>query len=123
MGNPKRHSPAAALAQRRVQVAQALQQELRAGTGRVAAAQQPVVEAEERDDAVVAVERRPQRGMVVDAQIAPEPDDGDGSSGHGAILAVIRDAARRAPRRGHDSGDADADGMLAATSAGDQRRA
>ena len=36
---------------------------------------QAVVEAEDRDDLVVLVEGRAQRGMIVDAQIAPKPDE------------------------------------------------
>ena len=54
---------------------QALEHELRPRPGGVAAVQQPVVEAEDRHHAIVAVERRAQRGVVVEAQVAPEPDD------------------------------------------------
>ena len=45
------------------------------GPERVAAVQQPVVEAEDRDDPLVLVERRPQRRVVADPQVAPKPDD------------------------------------------------
>ncbi len=37
--------------------------------------EQPVVEAEDGDDGVVLVARRPQGGMVMHAQVAPVPDD------------------------------------------------
>ena len=67
--------PAAPLAQARVQVAQALQQELRPRAGCVAPVQQPVVEAEHRHHAIVGVERGPQSRLFVEAQVAPEPDD------------------------------------------------
>ncbi len=66
---------AAALAQRRVEVAQGLEHELRARARRVAPVEQAVVEAEDRHDPLVLLERRPQRRLVVDAQVAPEPDD------------------------------------------------
>ncbi len=69
------HEGAAALAQGRVEVSEALEQELRARPGGVAAVEQAVVEAEERDDRFVGFERRPQRRVVVHAQVATEPDD------------------------------------------------
>jgi hypothetical protein len=58
-----------------VQVLQALEHELGARAGGVAAVQQAVVEAEERHDLAVLGERPPEGGVVVDAQVAPEPDD------------------------------------------------
>ena len=36
------------------------------------------LEHEHRDDAIVGVQRRPQRRVVVDAQVATEPDEGRG---------------------------------------------
>jgi hypothetical protein len=41
----------------------------------VAAVQQAVVQAEERHDGVVSLERRPEGGMIVDAEVAPEPHE------------------------------------------------
>ena len=43
---------------------------------RLAAAEQPLVEHEHGDDALARVQRRPQRRVIVDAQVAPEPDEG-----------------------------------------------
>ena len=37
--------------------------------------QQAVVEAEDRDDPIVLVERRPQGRVVANPQVAPKPDD------------------------------------------------
>ena len=70
-GGPATHheQPAAPL----VEVGEAFEEELRARTGRVTAAQQPVVEAEHRHHAVAGVERRAQRRMVVQAQVARQP--------------------------------------------------
>src|SRR4051794_28356751 len=82
-------SPLLALAQRGVEVVEAVEQELRARTRRVAAAEQAVVEAEHGHDALVGVERRAQRRVVVDAQVAPEPDD----RGHGPMRPAT--ASRR----------------------------
>jgi len=70
------HQSAAALAQRCVDVAQALEHELRPGARGVAAVEQAVVQAEHTHDALRGVERGAQRGVVVHAQVAPEPDDG-----------------------------------------------
>ena len=72
--------PGAALGECVVQIAQAFEEELGARAGGVAAVQQPVVEAEDRDDLVVRGECGGQRGMVPQAQIAAEPDHG-GHSG------------------------------------------
>ena len=67
----------AALAQRVAQLAQAAEQEPRAvartGSARV---EQPRVEHEDRHDAVGLAVRGGERGVVVDAQVAPEPDEG-----------------------------------------------
>ncbi len=68
------HEARTALAERRVQIAQALEQELGSRPGRVAAVQQPVVEAEHGDDPVVAVQRGAQRGVVAHAEVAAKPD-------------------------------------------------
>ena len=76
LGRPAaHHQPRAALAQRGVEVGEALEQELRARAGGVAAVQQAVVEAEHRHDPLVAVERGAQGGMVAQAQVAAEPDE------------------------------------------------
>jgi hypothetical protein len=66
---------AAALPQRGAQLPQGLEQEPRAGLGREPPAQQPLVEHERRDDAVGAPRGGGQRRVVVDAQVAPKPDD------------------------------------------------
>jgi hypothetical protein len=60
-------------------------------------------------------------GVVVDAQVAPNPHDR--GAGHARIVSVGGARLGRSRRRVHDSDDADADGMLAATSAGAVRRA
>jgi hypothetical protein len=57
---------AAALAQRTIEIAQALEQELRPWPGGVAPAQEPIVEAKHRDDAIV-LERGVESGMIGDA--------------------------------------------------------
>ena len=61
--------------------------------------QEPVVEAEHGDDAVVIVERRAQRGMVVHAQIAPEPDE----SGHRLKVRASESGRLAAPPGGPTS--------------------
>jgi hypothetical protein len=52
----------------------------------VAAVKQAIVEAEDRDDALVAVKRRAQGGMVADPEVATKPDDAGPASGHGMNL-------------------------------------
>ena len=69
------HEVPAALLERAAQVLQALEHELRARPGRVPAVQERVVEHEHRHHALVGVQRRAQRRVVVHAQVAPEPDD------------------------------------------------
>ncbi len=59
-----------------VQVAEALEHELRARPRGVPAPEEAIVEAEHRHDALGAVERGAERGMVVHAQVAREPDEG-----------------------------------------------
>ena len=68
----------AALAQRRAQLGQAAVQEPGAVAGREAAVQQPRVEHEHRHDAVALAVGGGQAGVVVDAQVAAEPDEGGG---------------------------------------------
>ena len=53
------------------------------GPGCVASVEEPVVEAEERDDGLVGVERGSQGGVVVQAQVAPKPDDCGHRTGYG----------------------------------------
>ena len=55
------------------QVLERLDQELRTRARCVTAVEQPVVETEDRHDAVVGVESGTQRGMVMDAQVTGEP--------------------------------------------------
>ena len=69
------HEVGAALAQRVTQLAQAAEQEADARAGGEAPTEQGVVEHEHGHDALGAAGGRRQRGMVVDAQVAPEPDD------------------------------------------------
>jgi hypothetical protein len=71
---PHDHEVPAALLQGGAQLAQRLEHELRPAARGVAPVQQRVVEHEHRDDALAGVERRPQRRVVVHAQVAPEPD-------------------------------------------------
>jgi hypothetical protein len=76
----------AALSQRRPQVREAAEQEVRPRAGREAAVQQRAVEHEDRHDMVRRAGGGGQRGVVVDAQVAPEPDDRGGGHlpGYGA---------------------------------------
>jgi hypothetical protein len=67
--------PAAALSDGGVEIGQRLEQELRSRTGREAAVQEPVVEAEDRHHSIVATHGRPQRRVIVDAEVASEPDE------------------------------------------------
>ncbi len=78
--------PRATITKRLVELGEALKQELGAGARLVAPVQQPVVEAKDRNDPLVAVERRAQRGMVADPQVATKPDDAGPASGHGMNL-------------------------------------
>ena len=82
------HEVPAALTQRGAQLVQALVQERRSVLGRVAAAQQRVVEHEDGDDALTRVERRTQWRVIVDAQVAPEPDEAEHRSGYGRRLRL-----------------------------------
>ena len=67
--------PAAAPAQRGVEVGQALEQELRARARCMAAVEQPVVETEHRNEMVGAGAGRVERRVVVDPQVAAEPQN------------------------------------------------
>ena len=80
------HQPGAPVAKLRVELRQALQEKLGARPGLVAAVEQAVVEAEDRNDALMAVEGRAQRGMVADPKIATKPNDAGPASGHGMKL-------------------------------------
>ena len=67
--------PRVALLERSVQIAQALEQELRPSARGVPAVDQPVVDDEDRHEPVGAPPRRLQRRMVMDAQVAAKPED------------------------------------------------
>jgi hypothetical protein len=67
-----------ALAQRRAQLGQTGVEEPRAVAGREAALEQPRVEHEDRDDAVAVPPGGGQARVVVDAQVATEPDESGG---------------------------------------------
>ncbi len=58
-----------------VEVSQALEQELRARPGCVSAVQEPVIQTEHGHHLLVGVERGAQGRVLVDTQVAPEPDD------------------------------------------------
>ena len=73
------HEVGAALAQRLAQLGEAAVQEPGAVGGGEAALEQPRVEHEHGHDAVALAVRRGEGGVVVDAQIAPEPDEGGGA--------------------------------------------
>ena len=92
----------AALAQRGAQLGEAAVQEPRAVGGREAACEQPRVEHEDRHDAVALAVRRGEAGVVVHAQVAPEPDEGGrahsrgtgrglGTDVHSGRVDLIRD--------------------------------
>jgi hypothetical protein len=76
--------PDRALAERGVEVGQRLEHEARARARRVAAEQEPVVEAEDGKHALVLSQRAAQGGVVADAEVAAEPDD------RGHVLATGR---------------------------------
>jgi hypothetical protein len=69
------HEVGAPGAQRLAQLAQRLEQEPTARLGREAAVQQPLVEHEDRHDALGLAHRGGQGGVVVDAQIPAHPHD------------------------------------------------
>ena len=76
LGVPGAHDEVgAAVAQRGAQLAQAAEQEAGPRAGLEAPAQQPLVEHEDGHHAVGRAGRGGQRRVVVDAQVAPEPDD------------------------------------------------
>ncbi len=75
------HQARAPLAERAIEVGQALEQELGSRPGAVAAAEQAVVEAEDADDRAMALERRPHRRVVADAKIAAKPDERGAQAG------------------------------------------
>ena len=59
-----------------VEIREAFEHELRARTGRVPTAQQPVVQTEDRHDRLVTAQRRVQRRVIVQSQVTAEPDQG-----------------------------------------------
>ncbi len=69
------HQAAAPGLERLIQVGQALEQELGARPGGVAASQEPVVGAEDRDEMVGLIAGGFEGGVIVDAEVAPEPED------------------------------------------------
>jgi hypothetical protein len=74
------HDQAAApVAQAGVELAEALEQELGARSGGVPAAQQSIVEAEDRDHRAGGVQSGAEPRMIVQPQVAPKPHQG----GHG----------------------------------------
>lgn len=87
---------AAASAQGAVEVRQRLEQELSARTGGMTTVQEAVVEAEDRHHLVMVGERRTQGGVVVQAQVAPKPDEG----GHhiGVRMSATTGSSRAGPR-------------------------
>lgn len=66
-----------------VEVREALEHELGPRAGGVAPGEEAVVEAEHGHDAVGTVEGGAQSGMVVDAKVAREPDEGGHAGGTG----------------------------------------
>lgn len=84
-----------AVAERAIEIPQAVEQELGARTGRVAATQQPLVEAEDGNEMLGPVRRRVKRRMIVEAQVAAQPQE--------RVHAVrIFRARRGAPARSAD---------------------
>src|SRR5581483_95181 len=108
---PMEHDePAGASAQRLVEIGQALEQELRPRPGGVAAAEQLRVETEDGHDRPAFVLGRLKGWMVVEAEIAPEPEERchlgaamlaaastGSSSSHRAPTASARPASVPAP--------------------------
>ena len=89
LGTPAAHlKRAAAAAQRVAQVGQRFEQELRARAGRVPPVHQPLVQTEHGNDVLGTCERLVQRRVIVEAQIAPQPE----KRGHPSSSAT---AARR----------------------------
>ena len=104
--------PRSALTQRRIEIAQALEHELRPVARGEAPVQQPVIEEEDGHDTLVALERGVQGRVVSDPKVAPEPYDrrvhalryGAGPAGDQArgraragSLAVVGDRIERFP--------------------------
>ena len=75
------HEVGAALAQARAQLGEAAVEEPGAVGGREAPVEQARIEHEDGDDAVAFPVRRGEGGVVVDAQVAPEPDEGGAHAG------------------------------------------
>ena len=73
-----------ALLQGPVELTQAVEQELGPRSRAVAAVEEPVVEAEHANDALMPLERRPQRRMIRDSEVPPKPDEARLHSRHGA---------------------------------------
>ena len=72
---PADHEPTAALPQAGVEIVQALDQEPGTRAGSMSAGEQPVVEAEHRNDALVRTQRRVQCGMIGKTQITTKPHE------------------------------------------------
>ena len=100
---PAGHESAPEFAQRVVEIGEGLEQE--AGPVRPVepTAQNRVVEHEEGNDAVGTPKRGRERGLIVDAEVAREDDDG---RGHGGIIAWRRGSRRAASRPGRRPGPA-----------------
>jgi hypothetical protein len=65
----------AAFAQAVIEIGETLEQKLRSRTGGVPPAQQRVVEAEDGDDPLAALESCVKSRVVAQSKIAPQPDD------------------------------------------------
>jgi hypothetical protein len=99
---PADHEARTALAQLTAEIGQALEQKLGPRAGRMAPVQQAVVEAEDRDDALVALKRGAQRRVIADPQVASKPDDPDGVGGQVSLatrMTSFAGASKTSSRR------------------------
>ena len=86
LGPPSAHDQTtAAAAQRLVEIRQALEQELGARARGVAAAKQARVKAEDGHHRLIVIQGRPKGGVVVEAEIAAEPE----KRGHPSRRATV----------------------------------
>jgi hypothetical protein len=93
------HQAAAALLERAVEVRQALEQELRPRARGVAAVQEAVVEAEDRHDPLVALQRHAQCRVVVHAQVAAVPEERGHRDGYVAPATDDQKSGRQAAHK------------------------
>ena len=86
-------------AQLTVEVRETFEEKLRPRPRFVAAVKQPVVQAEDRDDAVVSVQRRSQRRVIIEPKVAAKPDERGAQVSLATRMTSLAGASKTSSRR------------------------